>query len=195
MVPIQDSSALRAALELLGRLLEQRQQPVELAIIGGSGLILAGLTDRTTRDVDVVALHRDGALHPADELPPTFFTAVRQVAEELGLESNWLNTGPKDLLRFGLPDGFLARCERRRFHGLTALIASRFDQVHLKLYAATDDGPRGRHFQDLLLLQPSSAELLMAGHWCRSHDPSPAFRSFLVQAMRAAGWEGNDEDL
>ncbi len=194
-MPISGSQGLHAALTALGQLLDARHLPTELVVIGGGGLILGGFTDRTTRDVDVVARFQEHSLRPADEIPAAFFAAVRDVARDLGLEPNWLNTGPKDLLRAGLPEGFLARCSRHDYHALTLFVAGRLDQIHLKLYAAVDDGPRGRHFQDLRMLAPTSDELSQAGIWCRAQDPSPAFRGFLLQAMRAAGWEGSDEQI
>lgn len=193
--PLAGSHGLHSALTTLGRLLAARGLPTELVVIGGSGLILGGFVERATQDVDFVARLHGGALRPADELPQPFFIAVGDVARELGLEPSWLNTGPKDLLRAGLPAGFLSRCSRHDFDALTRFVASRVDQIHLKLYAAVDDGLLGRHFQDLLTLGPSSPEIEAAGSWCRTHDPSAAFRGLLLQAMRAAGWEGNDEQI
>jgi len=192
---IPDAAALRAALDLLGRRLSDLGLEAEIVVIGGGALLLTGLTTRSTKDVDIVALMKGKELVSPDALPALFFEAAREVSQEYRFEPDWMNTGPKELLRHGLPAGFVRRCMTFRFHALTLQVADRFDQIHLKLYAATDSGPESRHFRDLLGLQPTSAELLSAGRWCLTHDPSPGFRGFLLQAMQRAGWEGQNEEL
>lgn len=187
--------SLPAALTLLGQRLGDLGVRVDLVVIGGGALLLAGLATRSTKDVDIVALKEGEQLTSAEALPESFFEAAREVAREFGFRADWINTGPKELLRFGLPTGFLSRCARKEFGPLGLYVASRLDQIHLKLYAATDQGPKSRHFDDLLSLSPTTEELSSAGRWCRTHDPSPAFCGILLQAMRHAGWEGRDEEL
>lgn len=82
-----------------------------------------------------------------------------------------------------MPDGFIDRAERRDYGGLEALLASRLDQIHFKLYACVDQGPRSKHTADLLLLTPAIEELDAAAAWCRRQDPSPAFAGQLEQAL------------
>lgn len=86
-----------------------------------------------------------------------------------------------------MSDGYIGRA-RRQGHGpaLTVWYASRFDQIHLKLYAAVDQGP-GRHEADLRALKPSAEELVSAAIWSRGHDPSPGYRHVLEQALAALG--------
>jgi len=86
-------------------------------------------------------------------------------------------------------DGFLSRA-RRDDHGsaLTVWYASRLDQIHLKLYAAVDQGP-GKHEADLRSLEPTRDELLAAARWTLTHDSSPGYRFILVQALAALGVE------
>jgi hypothetical protein len=67
--------------------------------------------------------------------------------------------------------------------------------VCFKLYAAVDQGSRSRHFQDLRDLEPERDDLLAAARWARSHDPSPGFRSLLVDTLRALGVEDADAPL
>ena len=55
--------------------------------------------------------------------------------------------------------------------------------MHLKLYAAADDAPGGRHLQDLRALGPTRDELLAAARWAMTHDPSDGFRSMLVGVL------------
>src|SRR5678809_381723 len=183
------------ALETLGAVLEHRGERHEVVLIGGSSLMLLGLIARATRDVDVLALVRNGSLVSGVPLPEGLRRAVEDVARDLGLDRDWLNSGPTRLLDFGLPTGFLERCETRKFGGLAARIASRFDQVHLKLYAATDQGERSKHFDDLSQLEASREELLAAGRWCRTQDPSPGFRVMLHQTLASLGQEVSDEDV
>ena len=166
---------LTQALETLGEVLAFRGLTADIAIIGGSAMLLGDLSSRVTRDVDVVALVENGQLIGAHEFPPYFLEAVRDVALDLDLDSDWINAGPAGLLEFGLPTGFLERCELMSLEGLTVRVADRFDQIHFKLYAAADQGPRSKHVTDLEILEPSPDELRTAARWCQTHDPSPGF--------------------
>lgn len=165
---------------------------VELVVIGGAALIGLGLVERATRDVDVVALISDGALVSASPLPPAVIKARDRVAADFGLDEQWLNSGPADLLRFGLPEGFVGRLTARTYgESLTAHFASRLDQIHFKLYALVDQGP-GRHEADLVALAPQPEELLAAARWAQTHDPSEGFIQELEAALRHLGVEDAD---
>jgi hypothetical protein len=61
------------------------------------------------------------------------------------------------------------------------------DQVALKLYAAADQGPHSKHFEDLRKLTPTRDELVAGARWAVTHDPSEGFRSQLVGALAALG--------
>lgn len=116
----------------------------------------------------------------------------RRVGRDFGLPDTWLNAGPSSLLDFGLPDGFTARWQTRRYSdALTVHFASRLDQIHFKLYAAVDQGP-GKHEADLRALNPTSDELIQAARWARTHDPSEGFRQLLEQALEGLGVKGAD---
>jgi hypothetical protein len=180
---MDEPANLEDALGALGEILAYRGTPYELVIVGGSALLLLGMLTRVTQDVDVIAIVADGELVAADPLPAPLATAVEAVAADLGLDFAWFNPGPASLLDFGLPEGMLARCERRVFGGLTLLIAGRFDQIHFKLYAATDQGPRSKHLADLRHLEPDPHELIAAARWSVTHDPSEGFRSELLAVL------------
>lgn len=184
---------LEEALDALGAVLAQRGLEYELAAVGGSSLILLGLISRSTQDLDIVAMVEGGAYVSAEPLPAPLVEAAGDVADILGLPANWINPGPTELLGLGLPIGFAERSETRRFGALTLHVASRLDQIHLKLYAAVDQGPRSKHVSDLRALAPTHAELLQAARWARTHDPSPAFRSLLVDALRFFGVDDADD--
>lgn len=190
-----ESDTLHEALMTLGQLLQRRGEGYEIAVIGGSGLLLLGTVRRTTMDVDVVALVREGTLISAAPLPAELVAGVIDVGRALGLGPAWLNAGPTALLDFGLPGGFLQRCEVHRFAGLIVHVASRIDQIHFKLYAAADHGPRSKHVSDLKALAPTPADLITAARWCRTQDPSPGFLLALSNVLRFFEVEVRDGDL
>ena len=64
------------------------------------------------------------------------------------------------MLKFGLPEGCKQRAKTRVFGSFTVHIASEYDHIAFKLYAAADHWPdRSRHLQDLQQLQPTHDEL------------------------------------
>src|SRR5947208_5635298 len=179
-------------LEALGEQLAAVGQPFELVVIGGSGLLALGAIDRPTQDVDLVALRVGDSLRSAEPLPDALAAASDRVRADFGLPANWLNPGPTDLLRFGLPEGFEDRMLTRHYGpALTVHFASRVDQIHFKLYAVVDQGP-GKHLADLDALQPTADELTEAARWTRTHDPSPAHRETLERVLAHFGVHGAD---
>jgi hypothetical protein len=190
-----DSESLPRALTLLGGVLRQRGLSYDVVAAGGSALMLLGLLARPTRDLDVVALIRDGRYVRADPLPADLVTAVRDVGATLGIGDQWLDPGPASLLDLGLPHGFEQRVETQRFGSLILHLASRPDQICFKLYAATDQGPDSKHFADLKGLTPTRAELIAGARWARTQDPSENFRSELVGLLRTMGMTDAAEAL
>ena len=182
------------ALQALGDLLAFRGLSAEIAIIGGSALLLSGLSTRVTRDVDVVAMVAEERLLDPHGLPAAVLEAAREVAVDLNLDPDWINAGPSDLLRFGLPNGFLERAEGFAFGSLKVHVADRFDQIHFKLYAAADQGPKSKHTSDLELLDPSRQELQMAAKWAQTHDPSPGFAESVQAVISYLGFEATDDE-
>lgn len=186
-----DQNQLNNALSLLGRILErEKSESFHIVVCGGSSLIITGLISRTTKDVDVVALYSSGGiLQYANPLPERLLRAAFQVADNLGLDRNWLNNGPKDLLRAGLPDGLVDRLYTKYFgKQLTVSFIDRFDQIHLKVYAAVDGGP-GRHVDDLVALKPTQEEMKLASLWAMKQDPSKEFKSTLIDMLKALRYE------
>ena len=175
---------------LLGALADQLQvlgSHVEIVVIGGSALTALGLVRRATRDVDLLAIAENGELRLAEPLPQALLTARAAVATDFGLTENWLNAGPTDLLKWGLPEAFMSRVVTRAYG--TALVvhfASRYDQIHFKLYAMVDHGG-GRHEADLRALNPTQGELTAAARWSITQDPSAGYRLVLVEALRVLG--------
>ncbi len=186
---------LDQALELLaGRLDLAQSEPVGLVVCGGSALIAMGLRQRTTRDMDVVAL-----LNPANELvspdplPDFLLTAAGQVARDLGLFEGWLNNGPSrgegGLFQMGLPAGFSGRLTATEYGSrLTVHFIGRLDQIHFKLYAAADQRV-GTHLNDLKALLPNAAEFEAAARWAMTHDVSEGFKMILQELLTQLGHE------
>jgi hypothetical protein len=179
-----NDATLIEALDLLGEILADRGEQHHLVLIGGGALLLLGLIERPTQDLDVVARVDGDTWIRAEPLPDALVTAVADVSAALDLQDDWLNAGPTDLLSLGLPDGFEARATRREYGGLVVRIAARVDQISFKLYAATDHWPsRSKHLQDLERLRPTPAELGRSAAWCRTHDPSPGFQLLLGRTL------------
>ena len=184
-----DKEQLYRVLKLLDELLGIAHAPhFELVICGGSALIATGLIRRTTRDVDVVAMLKENMeLADPEPFPPVLEQAARKVATSLGLPSDWLNCGPCDLFRMGLPEGFAGRLEKHNIGPcLTVHFTGRLDQIYFKLYAAVDRG--GYHIEDLLALHPADEELVAAARWSMTHDVSEGYVLMLKDLLRRIGY-------
>ena len=187
-----DREAADRLLSALAHRLSLTGERFELVVIGGTALIALGLVERATRDIDVVALLADGMLVSATPLPRLLVEARDRVAADFRLDGQWLNSGPAGLLQWGLPEGFLDRLTAREYgEWLTVYFASRFDQIHFKLYALVDQGA-GRHEADLLALSPRPDELHTAARWSRTHDPSDRFARELTAVLRHLGVKDAD---
>jgi len=184
-----DAGNLDAILTALGEQLRFMGNPQEIVVIGGSALTALGLVSRTTRDVDLVAIAENGELRSATPLPEALRVARDRVARDFGLDENWLNDGPTDLLKWGLPEGFMSRVVTRNYgEVLIVHFAGRLDQIHFKLFAMVDQGA-GRHEADLRALRPENEELMAAARWSMTQDPSPGYRMVLESALNALGVE------
>ena len=188
-------SLLEESLAVLGESLADRGLTFEIVAVGGGSLLLLGLISRPTADLDVVALIEAGGYVKPAILPADLADAVRATARVMGIREDWINAGPAALLDLGLPAEFANRTVERRYGGLVVHLAGRRDQVFLKLYAAVDQGPSSKHFQDLVALSPSRDELLDAARWAMTHDPSPGFRSELLKALAGLGVDDADRHI
>ena len=186
---------INEALRLLdGRLKMNRSSSFSLVVCGGTALNAMHLIQRTTKDVDIVALmgSNNQLVDPAP-LPGELLVAAKEVADTLNLPQDWLNNGPSSgdggLFRLGLPDGFKERLVKN-YQGekLTIYFASRLDQIHFKLYAAIDQ-LGSYHASDLKELSPSDEELLAAIGWATTHDPSEGFQIAIKLFLREFGYE------
>ncbi len=190
-----DISKLNEALSLLNeQLFLEGAESVHLVVCGGSALIATGLVPRTTQDVDVVALMDDGILKDPAPFPEKLVRAAKTTADLLNLPEDWLNSGPADLFRMGLPDGFVERLQKKIVgECLVMHFVSRTDQIHFKLYASVDRG--GYHVTDLKALNPTAEELFIAAKWCMTQDVSEGFLYLLKDFLRVFGFENVAERL
>lgn len=146
--------------------------------------------------MDILALLKGpNRLESAKPIPDELMRAGLHVARDLGLADNWLNNEPSDLLKDGLPEGFLDRLHTREYGKcLTVNFIGRYDQIHFKVYAAVDQGP-GRHVDDLKALKPKSDEMESASRCALTHDRSEGFRAVLKEMLKVLGYESVAEKL
>lgn len=179
-------------LAALGEILAASKSPhVDLLVCGGSALNALGLVTRPTKDVDVLALvaHQPPVglvLRTAKMLPPHLIDAAKKVQKDFALDENWLNAGPTSALDLGLPNGMLERSHSFDYgRSLRVRFISRVDQIHFKIYAAADRA--GKHYHDLVGLNPTAEELELAARWSMTHDVSEPYREELKNVLRAMG--------
>ncbi len=196
-MPLLNATVLDTALSLLADEMAAKAIPRhELVVCGGSALLALHFTHRTTQDVDILA-RLDEEMKPAEPKPlaPALVEAAQRVGRLLNLPENWLNTGPSEQLKTGLPDGFVGRFISREFGpALCVHYTGRYDLIHLKLFALVDQWP-GKHSQDLRSLHPTKDELLAAARWVAAQDEGPEFPSLLRSVLKELGHEDVAQQL
>jgi hypothetical protein len=198
-----DDARLNEALELLGALLTERNQPFEVLAVGGGALLLLGVSSRTTADLDVVARRRGQRWTRARPLPPSLVQAVDDVAMALKLEATdkpWLNDGPWRIFEMGLPEGWESRTTTKRFGALLVRLLGREDSIKLKLFAATNPHAperRERDVSDLRQLAPTREALLDGLRWCEATDGTADFLTSpaVVDVLRELGVSIDGKDI
>jgi len=75
-----NKDSLEHLLSDLGSLLKSRGERFEVVAIGGGSLLLLGLIDRPTRDIDLVGLIKDGVLRRAGPMPKALEDAIHELA-------------------------------------------------------------------------------------------------------------------
>jgi len=161
------------ALHLLGEFLaDGSSAPLWLVIGGGSALLAQRLSNRPTKDVDVMALREwEGNVISAYPLPEPVKQAAAKVATELRLDANWLN-GAASLHGFDLsllPNSFWQDIDTREYGpNLKVSFLDRPGLILLKLSAALDRDQR-RDIEDLLKLKPTATETEESLRWILQH--------------------------
>lgn len=186
---------LDEALATLGALLDERGEHVSVLVIGGGSLLLLGVTERPTADIDVVGYPSSVGYVKADVLPDFLLSTVRDVGDALGLGPTWFNSCPTGLVDFGLPPGLADRVTVRKYGTLEVHLPAPEDLICFKLYAAVDLTERSKHLTDLQALAPSAEQLLKAARWTRTHDPSDGFLGELRWTLALLDMEVSNADL
>jgi hypothetical protein len=165
---------VESALTALGDLLAAAGDEHRVVIVGGAALILSGVIQRSTTDVDILALSdSEQRLQSSEPFPDSLAKAIATVARDLGLAPDWMNSQVAGQWLTGLPPGLGKRIRWRRIGGLHVGLAGRPDLIFLKLYAASDQPEAdNRHTRDLLALRPTPDELVDARAWIATQDPT-----------------------
>jgi len=168
---------MKTVLVEFGQYLQERSLHLEVTIIGGAALLIMGVIERATQDVD--------CLEP--DLPEEILRDSREFAigykgPASPLREDWLNNGPRDL-RNDLPSGWRARreliCESP---GLTLRTLGRSDLLKSKLFAFCD---RGQDQSDCLALAPTLPELREAVDWVTERDANSLWPAHVRGSFRA----------
>ena len=184
---------IEKALEMLGNELQVKEdEKYSIVICGGAALIITKMRERFTKDIDVLGIieinNEKLTIKYLNEFPIEFQEAKEKIEKFLNLPTNWINTGPKDLVKFGLPIGFTKRLIKKSYgKNLDVYFSSRKDQICFKLYASVDSGP-GRHTKDLLGLKPTLNEIKKAAKWAITQDPSISFKMELKSMLKNIGY-------
>lgn len=183
-----DRSKIEDHLRKVSEIMELKESPeVNICVCGGAALNILGLRERTTEDVDVMGEVEDESFIVSPELPDEFHKAVKEVAEEEGLETDWVNTGASFVGGMA-PEGVIERATKRSYgEKLHAWFISRYDQIHFKLYAAIDIG--GYHINDLKALDPEFNELQEASDWILQHHEQEKVREDLRDLLGRMGFD------
>jgi hypothetical protein len=149
----------------------------QATIIGGSALLLMGVIERATQDVDC--------------LSPKVPKNIKEISVEFArwyssqhktpLQPDWLNNGPESLLR-DLP-GHWQEHIQPIYQGkhLTFYTLGREDLLLAKLFAYCD---RQQDLQDCIALKPSLEELKKAYTWLVKRDVNPQWPDHVMQSLK-----------
>lgn len=137
------------------KFLAERKLSFEAIIIGGAAMQLMGLTQRVTKDCDVLS----------PKISIDLKTASKDFAKEHGLPEDWLNNGPETLIRDLPTDWQKNLIPLYQGKSLKLFTLSRLDFLRSKLYAFLD---RGIDLTDLKQLKPTKLELMSYENGLRS---------------------------
>ncbi|MEW6554829.1 MAG: hypothetical protein AB1384_11150 [Actinomycetota bacterium] len=173
-------SALNTVLE------EQGSAPVDIVICGAMVLLLQGIIDRPTRDIDGLGVveEQGGSLVLRKPLMTNEFDlAVERVGNLYGEGKHWFSTAATILHDdTELPADIIDEAEVRRFGDrLTIRLCSRQHMVYLKMWAAVDRGQPD--IGDLVRMQVSETEARAAADWCleQAKEKLPEIKAVLKE--------------
>lgn len=172
MLPRQTIEAFDAHLLGLGLRFEG-------VVIGGSALGLLGVTDRQTRDFDILV-----PLLSAEVAAAARGFAAMQRQAGVPLVDDWLNNGPMqlgDVLPPGWPDRVQALF---RGNAMVLTTLGRADLLKSKLFALCD---RGTDLPDCVALAITAEELVDAFPWVADQDGNPDWPAHVQKTFDKLG--------
>ena len=145
-------------------------------IIGGSALIVLGVIDRSTQDVDCLF-----PIIPSDIKEASIAFAKKQNKKEIVIKEDWLNNGPEDLAR-DLPKGWQVRTQTI-FKGKAIHLETlgRNDLLLSKLFAYVD---RQQDLDDCIALRPTEKELSDSINWLVARDTNDKWESHVRKSIQ-----------
>ena len=161
---------MKEEIEKFDRFLNKKGLKFESIIIGGAALLVMGLINRATRDVD--------CLDP--EIDKRIKVASIEFARMEGIDENWLNNGPLDLKR-DLPTGWKNRVvEIYQGKSIKLYSLGRMDLLRTKLYAYCD---RQQDLKDCISLTPTDNELEEIKLWLIERDANPVWPEHVENSL------------
>ncbi|RLA60268.1 MAG: hypothetical protein DRQ89_13090 [Epsilonproteobacteria bacterium] len=138
---------LLKALELLNTKLVSNGTTADLTIVGSMSIYLNNFKiERFTQDIDYINYQ------PDDD----FNSFVAEVAEELNLKDNWINSRAATLKPLPIDLKSKSKIDNR-FSNIILRVINREVLIQFKIYAAYMRGPKD--LEDLSLLKPNNLEI------------------------------------
>jgi len=164
-----------------------KKKKISIVVCGGSALFALNLIKRTTKDVDVLGQideeKKKNTIIYMEKFPDWFELSAKTVAKDFNLPEDWINLGPSDQVKSGLPERLFERLTKKVYGKyLSVFFISRIDQIFFKLYASIDRG--GYHVDDLFALNPTNEELFNACKWVLTQDVSEGFKLLLKDFLK-----------
>lgn len=174
---------VKVVLDRFDAFLVERKLQYETTVIGGAALIVLGITNRRTRDVD--------CLTPS--IPLEISRAAKDFAKsqsDLGLDDDWFNNHPASLAN-DLPAGWQGRrVPLYRGKALVLITLGRMDALRAKIFAYLD---RQKDLDDCLALKPGLDELKECYPWLKERDLNPDWprhvRTSLIYIAKRMGYD------
>lgn len=156
-----DAEKAEKMLSSLGEILEEQDiGPFDIVVCGSMAMILQGLIDRRTTDIDIIGLLKESDGEVRIEMPAlerAFLDARQRVATFFDAPRTWLSVQARTLLKNGLPEGLVERAEVRSYgRMLNILLPCRLDLVALKMWGAVGRGQPD--IEDLKEMEPTEEE-------------------------------------
>lgn len=178
---------MKNVIEAFDHYLKERNLRFSATIVGGAALLVMGIVERATQDVDCLT----------PPIPEGIKKASRDFSKWYSrkgilLKEDWLNNGPETLMR-DLPKGWDQRTillydgTNLKLHTL-----GRLDLLIAKLYAYCD---RQQDLEDCVGLKPTLPELRECYHWLITLDLNPKWPEHVKKSLdllaRRLGYEFN----